>query len=79
MKIEITGTLTGTRKGRNVSIRVGGNVNDPTNPDSLIWVRKEDGKPLFGTTGYFYNSKNGEDLTSYRNHVIVENARIEWD
>ncbi len=62
-------TLTGTRNGKTFSMQVEVTQNDGKD----MWVKKADGKPIFGTTGYL---NRGTDLTSYRGKVLASNITL---
>lgn len=38
------------------------------------WVRKEDGRPLFGTTGYW--REDSQAITTYRGAVLLANVEV---
>jgi len=75
MRTEIK-TIRFTRNGRDYQM----NVQVKWNTDEFAWIKREDGKPFFGTTGYFWATpgKWGRNdptiISSYRGKVLAENV-----
>lgn len=64
--IEITGTR--NNKEITLTVEVGYCQGVPT------WVRKENGKPLFGSTGYLTKFNGLVSIQTYRSKLILDNV-----
>lgn len=72
-------TITGTRKGREIKMDVQVTYCGEKGEATLAWIKKADGKPLFGSTGYW--SFGGiwatpDVIKTYRGKVLIENINI---
>ena len=64
-------TITGTRNNKEVTL----NVEIKNCGDQPKWVRKENGKPLYGTTGYLTKYDGLVSITGYRGKMILDNVK----
>lgn len=64
-----TTTITGLRNGKAVTIRV--DVTETSH--ATRWVKREGGKPLFGTTGYW--KAGATTIGTYRGGILMTDVR----
>ena len=64
-------TIRAIRNGKTVQLEVEAHKNQHCD---LYWIKKADGKPLYGTTGYF--TAGSKDILTYRGRVLLKN--VEW-
>ena len=68
--METTRTISFTRNNRPVTM----DVLVEWHGNGVAWIKKANGRPFYGTTGYWSSERDSHQIRTYRHKEIVSNV-----